>query len=95
MTTLTQIPKSVHIQQLPYQGPKGKKPQPHRKFAIFVKEMGVMAKVGSSYATLETACRKAAQVSLTHPEACVMDQSLTSGKRMVKIFRRGVDFLAH
>lgn len=93
MTTLTNIPKHIQIKELPYMGPNKRRAPKHRKYACHIQQDGVMPKM-ASYTTLEAACLKAAQLSEQYGTAVVLDQSRATGQRMVKLFKRGIDYLA-
>ncbi len=92
MTTLTKIPKRVPIQALPYIGPK-KKTTKVLPYKVVINQMGVLVGLGS-YKSLASAAAKAAKASEEYGSAMVYDASLTMGSRMVKLFKRGVDYLA-
>lgn len=93
MTTLTRIPKNIEIQQLPYMGEKKKRQTKHRKYAVVVELMGVMPKIGASFASLDAATRRAALLSEQYGKAAVLDQSKSVGQRMVALFKSGRNFL--
>lgn len=94
MTTLTKIPSHVQIQQLPYMGDKKKRQAKHRQYAVHVPIEGCLPKMGASYATLQGAMRKAAELSVQYGTACIMDQKKSSGQRMVALYKKGLNFLA-
>lgn len=94
MTTLnlTKIPKTVKVQALPYIEPRKASPKV-LPYKVVVNELGVMVNRGS-YRTLAGAISKAARVSQEHGTAMIYDSSLTMGSRMVRLFKRGVDYMA-
>lgn len=93
MTTLTPIPSNIQIQKLPYLGEKKKRTPKHRQYAVVVDLMGVMPKMGASFASLEAATRRAATLSEQYGKAAVLDQSKTVGQRMVALFKSGKNYL--
>lgn len=92
MTTLTRLPKNFPIQTLPYIAPAKKTPKV-LPYKVVISEMGVMVGLGS-YKSLAAAAAKAAKASEEHGSAMVYDASLAMGSRMVRLFKRGVDFVA-
>lgn len=94
MARLTPVPASVKIQRLPYLIPKAKQPRTYKPFVVRTHIDGTNPIIGGSYASLERAIVHAQRVSRQYGRAYIEDQSLGSGRRMVRLFKNGIDYLS-